>query len=454
MAPASRFIRSLIVAFALVTLLVLPAHAQSPGTAFVYQGQLATNGALANGACDFTFTLFDAPTGGNAIGAPLSRDGVVVTGGLFAVSLDFGAAAFTGAPRWLAIAAKCSDDAAPVALSPRQALSPTPYAIYAASAPWSGVTGKPPLAESGYTIGAGLTLSGVTLAVDPAVMQRRVTGLCGAAQAINAVNQDGTVGCVAIPAAPAESDPLAWHLTGNGVTPGQFVGTTNTTPLEMRVNNTTGFRLLPGGAGGTDTPNLAGGNASNTIAGGVQGGVIAGGANHGITANFAFIGGGSANLASAPFSVVPGGMSAHARLRGQLAHASGGFGAVRGSAQASEYVLRANLNIDNPTELFLDDSGERLTIPLDMAMVATVQLVARTQTGANGARIYNCVLSNENGTTTGFCTQLYSQGSAFAWSVTVSDAQDALVITATGPLGQPTRAVAVVHTAEVMFPDP
>jgi hypothetical protein len=67
--------------------------------------------------------------------------GVPVTDGLFTVQLnaggDFGANAFNGDERWLQISVNGS------ALSPRQSLTPAPYALYALKAPWSGLTGVP-----------------------------------------------------------------------------------------------------------------------------------------------------------------------------------------------------------------------------------------------------------------------------------------------------------------------
>ena len=40
---------------------------RAQGTAFTYQGRLADNGAPANGAYDFQFTIFDALSGGNSL---------------------------------------------------------------------------------------------------------------------------------------------------------------------------------------------------------------------------------------------------------------------------------------------------------------------------------------------------------------------------------------------------
>ena len=71
-------------------------QAQPVGTTFTYQGRLTDAGNPANGAYDLQLRLFDAASGGAQVGPTLARDDVVVTNGLFTVSLDFGASAFNG----------------------------------------------------------------------------------------------------------------------------------------------------------------------------------------------------------------------------------------------------------------------------------------------------------------------------------------------------------------------
>ncbi len=148
-------------------------RAQSPmGTAFTYQGQLKNAGGLVNGACDFQFSLWDESVGGNQIGTTQTKSGVSVTDGLFTVQLDFGAAAFQGDARWLAIAVRCSGDSAYTALTPRQPLTAAPYAGYALRSSWSGLSGMPAGFADGvdndttYTAGDGLTLSGDQFSLD------------------------------------------------------------------------------------------------------------------------------------------------------------------------------------------------------------------------------------------------------------------------------------------------
>jgi hypothetical protein len=100
------------------------------GTAFTYQGQLRKSGAPVTGSCNFQFSLFDAASGGAQIGATQTKSGVSVSNGLFTIpDLDFGSGAFNGEARWLEIAVQCPGDSGYTALSPRQALTPAPYAL-------------------------------------------------------------------------------------------------------------------------------------------------------------------------------------------------------------------------------------------------------------------------------------------------------------------------------------
>jgi hypothetical protein len=105
---------------------------QGQGTAFSYQGRLADKARAANGTYDFMFTLFDALAGTNIIAGPATVPGATVSNGFFTAMLDFGAGAFNGSARWLEIKIRTNGDIAYVALTPRQPLTPTPYAILAA----------------------------------------------------------------------------------------------------------------------------------------------------------------------------------------------------------------------------------------------------------------------------------------------------------------------------------
>jgi hypothetical protein len=113
------------------------------GTGFTYQGKLTDGGTPANGLYDFELKLYDALSGGSPVGGTVTLGDVTVTAGLFTVQLDFGNV-FDGMALYLDIGVRPGASVgAYTALAPRQALTATPYAVYASKAPWSGLTGVP-----------------------------------------------------------------------------------------------------------------------------------------------------------------------------------------------------------------------------------------------------------------------------------------------------------------------
>ncbi len=117
-----------------IALCVAAAYAEEAdgqlNTAFTYQGRLTDGPAPASGTYDFEFKLFDAPTGGSMVGSPFPLEDQPVSNGLFTVQLDFGPDSLNGAARWLEIGVRPGISTTPhTALSPRQALTPSPYAL-------------------------------------------------------------------------------------------------------------------------------------------------------------------------------------------------------------------------------------------------------------------------------------------------------------------------------------
>ena len=155
-----------------------------PGTAFTYQGRLIHGGVPVSDTCALWFRLWDAASGGSQIDSTLARPGVEVIDGLFNVGLDFGADAFDGDPRWLEIEVDCLGTGG-VTLSPRQQLTPVPYAYYAYAAPWNGLSGVPAGFADGvdddttYTASTGLSLAGAQFSV---ATTYRLPQSCGSGQ--------------------------------------------------------------------------------------------------------------------------------------------------------------------------------------------------------------------------------------------------------------------------------
>ncbi len=118
----------------LLVLLGLPALVRAQGTAFSYQGHLVENGVAANGGHDFIFSLFDSAAAGAQVGPDMTLNNIPVASGEFNVTLDFGADAFPGGPRWLEISVRPAGVGQFTKMDERVSLLPTPYAIFAATA--------------------------------------------------------------------------------------------------------------------------------------------------------------------------------------------------------------------------------------------------------------------------------------------------------------------------------
>lgn len=117
---------------AITFLLGATAHAQT--TAFTYQGKLSDAGAPANGQYDLEFKLFNGAN--TQVGAPLTREDVIVTNGSFTVTLDFGQSPFvSGAASTLEIGVRPgTSTGAFTTLTPRQPITNSPYSIQTVNA--------------------------------------------------------------------------------------------------------------------------------------------------------------------------------------------------------------------------------------------------------------------------------------------------------------------------------
>jgi hypothetical protein len=131
--PRTHFSHLLALTAALLSILLTASAAVGQSTSFTYQGRLTDGGTAANGNYDLQFGLWDSASGGTQIGSTLTLSTVPVSNGVFTVSLDFGAAAFPGASRFLEISARPVGGSFAL-LTPRQPVTSTPYAIRSANA--------------------------------------------------------------------------------------------------------------------------------------------------------------------------------------------------------------------------------------------------------------------------------------------------------------------------------
>jgi hypothetical protein len=309
------------------TLNLLPSTAFAQGTAFTYQGRLNSSGSPANGSYDLTFTLYTTNFTGTAIAGSVTNSAVAVTNGLFTTLVNFGPGLFTGTSNWLEIAVSTNGANTFATLSPRQQVTPVPYAIYSASVPATGI-------GSGT---AGINISGnaYTATTANSVSAGAVTAPgIASGQVVKSLN-GLTDGVTLSPGANVSITPIGntltiastggggsgWSLTGNaGTTAGvDFLGTTDNQPLELWVNGVRALRLEPGVSGfAGEAPNVIGGSSANFVANGIVGATISGGGavnyedsgfnyTNSVTADFGTVGGGQNNTAGSYGSTVGGG---------------------------------------------------------------------------------------------------------------------------------------------------
>jgi hypothetical protein len=267
------------------------------GTAFTYQGQLQNNGALANGSFDLTFTLFNTNTSGAAVAGPVTNSGVVISNGLFTVTIDFGAGVWNGQTNWLEIAVETNGSGPFTTLSPRQRITPTPYAITAENI--DGTIGSNALSGS---YGNAVILNNSANQFTGAF-----TGNGGGLTNVNAATLAGL------------GTSSFWQTTGNaGTAPsGNFVGTTDSQPLNLRASGRRALHLEYAVVDVNHSGvNVIGGDALNFVAPGVIGATIAGGGtsnffqsalSNQVLTSFGTVGGGFLNTAGQFCDTVAGG---------------------------------------------------------------------------------------------------------------------------------------------------
>ncbi len=281
------------------------AHAQ--GTAFTYQGRLNDGANPANGIYDLRFAIYDAVSAGVQQGSLLTNSATAVSNGLFTVTLDFGNQ-FPGTARWLEIAVRTNGGGAFNTLTPRQALTPTPYAIFAGGANAAGLTGNIPATSINGTYGSAVSFNNGANSFNGSFY----------GQFFGSSFVGGNFVGSFIGSGAGLAD--VWHTGGNlGTTAGvNFLGTTDNQPLQLHVNSTRALRLEPtlNDGGHFSIVNVIGGSPNNSVSNGVYGATIGGGganfyfgfpARNSVTKDFGTVGGGFGNTASGNNATVGGG---------------------------------------------------------------------------------------------------------------------------------------------------
>ena len=161
------------------------------GNSFTYQGKLTDGGSPANGNYDLRFILYDAESGGAQVGTIIvTKTNVAVANGLFTVDLDFGAI-FNGDARWMEIAVRPGGTSGTfTVLSPRQPVSPVPYAFFAKVAGSFSV----PLNAAGSTTGNAGVLDVTQSGTGIAIAGRRTTSDASLIPGVYGLNAGGGAG--------------------------------------------------------------------------------------------------------------------------------------------------------------------------------------------------------------------------------------------------------------------
>jgi hypothetical protein len=203
----------------LLTINLQFATAQAQGTAFTYQGQLQNNGSPAYGTYNLTFSLFNTNINGVAVAEPVTNNAVVITNGLFTVLIDFGPGAFTGQAKWLQIGVATNGSSTFANLTPRQELTPAPYAVYAESANATNLVGTiPEVNLSGVALLAGgnaftgnQTVNGGNVGIDLTSPQAQLD----VSGTFRAANSAGAFQYIGYPAGPAQTAILGQFSTSD-----------------------------------------------------------------------------------------------------------------------------------------------------------------------------------------------------------------------------------------------
>lgn len=222
----SKIFKILLVLFAAVLCYGPVGLAAEPlGTALTYQGRLIDSNQPADGLYDLQFKLYDSDADGNKTGGDVNSPETQVNDGYFTVELDFNDTnAFNGSARWLDIGVRPGELEDPnvyTVLSPRQEITPTPYALYAKNGGGAGdslwqLNGTSIYYNNG-DVGIGTTSPAAKLNV---VGQVKITGGSPAAGKVLTSDSNG----LATWQSPTETDPTVAASVKDGVSWGEVSG--------------------------------------------------------------------------------------------------------------------------------------------------------------------------------------------------------------------------------------
>jgi len=191
------------------------------GTAFRYQGRLMEANGPANGLYDFQFKLFNDPNValGNQLGSTIEVSGLDVNDGCFTVELNFGDNVFNAGELWLEISARRSSSGGSfTVISPRQHVTPEPYAMYAVAPLPDGFSDNDwqVIGNDMYAIPSGNVGIGTTMPLVALDVQRSNPGKNQMVAAfVNPDNSPGTAATIGLVVGSAGMWPGGWTLKSN-----------------------------------------------------------------------------------------------------------------------------------------------------------------------------------------------------------------------------------------------
>lgn len=298
------------------------AAAELLDTGITYQGYLEDSGGPITENCDFQFSVYGSLSGTDQIGSTQSHLNEWVENGNFTVQhLDFGTGVFQGDERYMEIAVSCPTGLASyTTLTPRQPVSPSPYAL-ALPGLWTQNKSPSPNLIGGYSGNqVGSNVWGATIGgggsddLGPNTITDHYSTIAGGVMNL-AGNDTGAIYTtdMATVGGGGYNTAHGWASTISG-------GYTNT------ITNTANAATIAGGQNNTITgewTNTIGGGDSNT-ASGYWNATVAGGALNTASQSEATVSGGAENTASGIFSTVSGGYQNIAD--GQGSFVAGGVG--------------------------------------------------------------------------------------------------------------------------------
>jgi hypothetical protein len=182
---STRILTILVVVLCLILWQVEVSEAAPMGTAWTYQGRLIDANDAADGEYDFKFKLFNDPCTSAQQGSTIDINDLDVIDGYFTVELDFGSDVFDGDARWLEVGVRPGDSNDPNAfatLSPRQEITPVPYALHT-----RGI-----FVDNSGNVGIGTMSPSHLLDVDGSLRLRQSGGGNPAASLIELGNRSGS----------------------------------------------------------------------------------------------------------------------------------------------------------------------------------------------------------------------------------------------------------------------